>query len=66
MTKERIVYPFSAIVGQEKLKIALLVNLIDPSIGGLLIVGPKGSGKSTAVRGLIDIAPEIELSLIHI
>ena len=61
MTKERIVYPFSAIVGQEKLKIALLVNLIDPSIGGLLIVGPKGSGKSTAVRGLIDIAPEIEV-----
>ncbi len=61
MVKERPVYPFSAIVGQERLKLALLVNLIDPTIGGLLIVGPKGSGKSTAVRGLIDIAPKIEV-----
>ncbi len=61
MPKNRPTYPFSAIVGQEKLKLALLVNLVDPSIGGLLIVGPKGSGKSTAVRGLIDLLPEIEV-----
>lgn len=61
MQGRKIVYPFSAIVGQEKLKLALLINLVDPNIGGLLIVGPKGSGKSTAVRALIDLLPEIEV-----
>lgn len=61
MQTRKIVYPFSAIVGQEKLKLALLVNLVDPNIGGLLIVGPKGTGKSTAVRALADLAPEIEV-----
>ena len=43
-------YPFSAIVGQEELKQALLLNLIYPGIGGVLIRGEKGTAKSTAVR----------------
>jgi Mg-chelatase subunit ChlI len=59
---ERIVYPFTAIVGQEKLKLALLLNAVNPRIGGLLIRGPKGTGKSTAVRALADLLPEITVS----
>jgi magnesium chelatase subunit I len=54
-------YPFSAIIGQEKMKTALLVNAVDPTIGGVLIGGHKGTGKSTAVRGLTRILPEIEV-----
>ena len=49
---ERYEYPFAAIVGQEKLKTALLLNLVDPRLGGVLIQGEKGTAKSTAVRGL--------------
>ena len=48
-------FPFSAIVGQEKLKEALILNAINPSIGGVLIFGEKGTAKSTAVRGLKNI-----------
>jgi Mg-chelatase subunit ChlI len=59
---ERIVYPFAAIVGQEKLKLALLLNAVNPRIGGLLIRGPKGTGKSTAVRALADLLPEMAVS----
>jgi len=59
MSIERMVYPFSAIVGQDKLKISLLLNAANPRIGGLLIQGPKGTGKSTAVRALGDLLPEI-------
>lgn len=52
-------FPFSAIVAQERLKSALLVNAVDPSIGGVLIRGEKGTGKSTAVRALRAILPTI-------
>ena len=45
-------YPFAAIVGQEKAKRALLLNLVDPSIGGVLLCGQKGTAKSTIVRAL--------------
>jgi magnesium chelatase subunit D len=51
------VYPFAAIVGQEEMKLGLLLNLIDPRIGGVLIMGHRGTGKSTAVRGLADLLP---------
>lgn len=53
-------YPFAAVVGQERMKAALIVNIIDPSIGGVLIRGEKGTAKSTAVRGLAEILPLIE------
>ena len=55
--KERIVYPFSAIVGQEEMKESLILNTIYPAIGGVLIRGEKGTAKSTAVRALADLLP---------
>ena len=54
-------YPFSAIVGQEKLKKALLINLVNPLVGGLLISGEKGTGKSTIVRGIKNLVPGIKV-----
>ena len=57
----RTVYPFSAIVGQEKMTRALILNAICPSIGGLLIRGEKGTAKSTTVRALAAVLPEIEV-----
>ncbi|MEM2351624.1 MAG: ATP-binding protein, partial [Thermoproteota archaeon] len=57
----RYVFPFTAIVGQEKMKKALLLNAINPRIGGVLIRGQKGTGKSTAVRALADLLPEIKV-----
>ncbi|MCS6805996.1 MAG: magnesium chelatase ATPase subunit I [Blastocatellia bacterium] len=53
------VYPFTAIVGQEEMKLALILNVIDPLIGGVLIMGHRGTGKSTAVRALADLLPPI-------
>jgi len=55
------IFPFVAIVGQEDMKLALILNVIDPGIGGVLIRGEKGTGKSTVVRALADILPEIEV-----
>ena len=54
-------YPFSAIVGQEEMKLALVLNAIDPAISGVLIMGHRGTGKSTAVRGLAELLPEIKV-----
>ncbi len=53
-------FPFTAIVGQEELKTALILNVIDPGIGGLLVTGEKGTAKSTAVRALAELLPELE------
>jgi Mg-chelatase subunit ChlI len=53
--------PFSAIVGQDRLKLGLLLNVVNPRIGGLLIRGAKGTGKSTAVYALADILPPVEV-----
>ena len=55
------VYPFTAIVGQEKMKLALILNVIQPGLSGVLIRGEKGTAKSTAVRALADILPEIDI-----
>ena len=51
-------FPFTALVGQEEMKTGLILNVIDPSIGGLLIMGEKGTAKSTAVRALGALLPE--------
>ena len=51
-------FPFVAVVGQDQLKMSLLLNAIDPRIGGVLIRGDKGSGKSTLARALADLLPE--------
>jgi Mg-chelatase subunit ChlI/Mg-chelatase subunit ChlD len=59
MQRRRLVFPFSTIVGLDKLKLAILINAINPKIGGLLIKGPKGSGKSTIARALTDVLPKI-------
>jgi Mg-chelatase subunit ChlI len=58
---ERQIFPFSAFVGQEKLKTGLLLNAVDPVIGGILVSGQKGTGKSTAVRALSRVLPQIEV-----
>ncbi|CAN6855710.1 unnamed protein product [Brassica oleracea] len=55
----RPVYPFAAIVGQDEMKLCLLLNVIDPKIGGVMIMGDRGTGKSTTVRSLVDLLPEI-------
>jgi Mg-chelatase subunit ChlI len=55
------VYPFAAIVGQKKMKLALLLNVIYPEIGGVLIRGHRGTAKSTAVRGLVGLIPPIRV-----
>ncbi|MEM4609237.1 MAG: VWA domain-containing protein [Candidatus Methanomethylicaceae archaeon] len=59
--EEVIFFPFSAIVGQEKAKLALICNAIDPTIGGVLLSGDKGTGKSTMVRAFSQVLPEIEV-----
>jgi len=55
------VFPFTAIVGQEEMKLALQLNLIDPKIGGVMIMGDRGTGKSTTIRAITDLLPEIEI-----
>jgi magnesium chelatase subunit I len=57
----RPVFPFTAIVGQEEMKLALLLNVIDPKIGGVMIMGDRGTGKSTTIRALADVLPEITI-----
>ncbi|BEI31765.1 Mg-protoporyphyrin IX chelatase (chloroplast) [Bryopsis sp. KO-2023] len=59
--QERPIFPFTAIVGQEEMKLALLLNVIDPKIGGVMIMGDRGTGKSTTVRALVDLLPEIKV-----
>ena len=55
------VFPFTAIVGQEEMKLALQLNVIDPKIGGVIIMGDRGTGKSTTIRAITDILPEMEV-----
>ena len=58
-----VIYPFSAILGQERLKKALILNLINPKIGGVLITGQKGTAKSTAVRALAALTEKKVITL---
>jgi magnesium chelatase subunit I len=57
----RLVFPFSAIVGQEDMKLALLIAAVDPSVGGVLVFGDRGTGKSTAVRALAALLPKMKV-----
>lgn len=61
LPRRRAVFPFTAIVGQEEMKLALLLNVIDPKIGGVMIMGDRGTGKSTTIRALADLLPEIDV-----
>jgi len=54
-----VAFPFSAIVGQEEMKLAMLVSTVDPGVGGVLVFGDRGTGKSTAVRALAAILPKM-------
>jgi len=58
---KNLIFPFTAIVGQEDVKKSLILNAINPSIGGVLIKGDKGTGKTTAVRALADLLPPIKV-----
>ena len=55
------IFPFTAIVGQEEMKLALELNVIDPKIGGVMIMGDRGTGKSTTIRALADLLPDIQI-----
>ncbi|NEO25852.1 MAG: magnesium chelatase ATPase subunit I [Kamptonema sp. SIO4C4] len=57
----RVVFPFTAIVGQEEMKLALILNVIDPKVGGVMIMGDRGTGKSTTIRALADLLPEMDV-----
>jgi len=59
---EALPFPFLAIVGQQEMKLALLLGLINPNIGGILLIGPRGTAKTTAVRSLLDLLPQVERS----
>ena len=61
LTKKRRVFPFTAVIGQEEMKLALLLNVIDPRIGGVMIMGDRGTGKSTTIRALADLLPAIDV-----
>jgi len=52
-------FPFLALVGQREMKLGLLLSLINPNVGGVLLVGPRGTGKTTGVRSLIDLMPYV-------
>ncbi|MEW6717163.1 MAG: AAA family ATPase [Chloroflexota bacterium] len=60
---ERLPFPFLGLVGQQEMKLALLLALINPALGGVLLIGPRGTGKSTAVRSLVHLLPEVPRSL---
>jgi len=58
---ERVLFPFAGVVGQEKMKLALILNAIDPKIGGVLAQGQKGTAKSVSVRGIAELLPTVKV-----
>lgn len=56
-------FPFLGIVGQTEMKTALMLSVVNPAVGGVLLIGPRGTGKTTAVRGLVDLMPPVRRSL---
>lgn len=62
---DRLPFPFLAMVGQREMKLALLISLVNPAVGGVLLIGPRGTGKTTAVRGLVDLLPQTLRSLCY-
>ncbi len=62
---EALPFPFLALVGQREMKLALVLSLINPAIGGVLLIGPRGAGKTTAVRSLVDLLPATPRSLCY-
>jgi magnesium chelatase subunit I len=59
---ESLPFPFLALVGQIEMKTALVLGLINPVLGGILLIGPRGTGKTTAVRSLVDLLPDVQRS----
>jgi len=62
---ESIPFPFLALVGQPQMKLSLLLSLLNPNLGGVLLIGPRGTGKSTSVRSLVDLLPDVKRSLCY-
>jgi magnesium chelatase subunit I len=62
---ETLPFPFLALIGQGEMKLALLLALINPAVGGVLLIGPRGTGKTTAVRSLVDLLPWVARSLCY-
>ncbi|HEX6383545.1 MAG TPA: magnesium chelatase [Anaerolineae bacterium] len=56
-------FPFLGIVGQDEMKLALMLSIINPHVGGVLLIGPRGTAKTTAVRSLTDLLPNVRRSL---
>lgn len=57
----RLSFPFAAIVGQDEMTLAIQLVAVDPTIGGVLVLGDRGTGKSTAVRALADLLPPLKV-----
>ncbi len=62
---EPLPFPFLALVGQTEMKLALMLAVINPLVSGVALIGPRGTGKTTAVRSLLDLLPDVEHSLCH-
>lgn len=62
---EVVPFPFLALVNQKEMKLALLLGLVNPAISGVLLIGPRGTGKTTAVRSLVELLPHMERSICY-
>ncbi|MFV1948307.1 MAG: ATP-binding protein [Anaerolineales bacterium] len=62
---ENVPFPFLALVGQNQMKLSLVLSLLNPNLDGVLLIGPRGTGKSTAVRSLINLLPDVRRSLCY-